>query len=487
MRKIILDNIKGIKHLELSIPEKNGIYLLVGANGSGKTTVLVCLDRICNPQAFAYGFRTPRKIKDIDQYAEAVITYEVDSQSIEFRKGVKRWEPIPRGLAKGLFNSFGFNGSVFIKADSKRLEATGQEIEQGTYEPASIEMVEALNFIFETNNFEKLNLLKVSRNRGQKPTYFYVVTHKASSYSEQRFSTGELAIIRLVEALIRVKDNTLVLLDEAEMALHPRIQKNLLDYIKKVAEKKNLMIFIATHSTSLVNATPKENLFLLDALPDGNIDVIHPCYPAQALGNIDFLNYVLPDYIFFVEDLKARLILEKMIDRYLKLQPESRGMSFCIIPVGGYQETAKLAVKTKGQLFSRSQVFAVLDEDAFSKDFRSKPVYSDNKEMIHSLGLTPEQWLIDKFEEKDINIMRAIKQKFSYDPEILLKEKEYVGHRGDNPRKVAKKKFATVISFLTAKTGDTEDVVEQNFVEICIDKLNDGDICKTLGLMLRKK
>ena len=48
MRKITIENTKSIRHLEFKIPEQKGVYLLVGANGAGKTTRLVCLDRICS-------------------------------------------------------------------------------------------------------------------------------------------------------------------------------------------------------------------------------------------------------------------------------------------------------------------------------------------------------------------------------------------------------------------------------------------------------
>ena len=55
MKKITIEEMKNIKHLEFSFPETNGVYLLVGANGAGKTTLLVCMDRLCNSLAFVHG------------------------------------------------------------------------------------------------------------------------------------------------------------------------------------------------------------------------------------------------------------------------------------------------------------------------------------------------------------------------------------------------------------------------------------------------
>ena len=94
-----------------------------------------------------------------------------------------------------------------------------------------------LNRIFETNKFNNLRRLRNANGRGRHATFFYVIReNNGRYYSEKRFSTGELAVLRLVEKLVSVENNAMVLLDEAEMALHPRIQKNLLDYLKNIAE-----------------------------------------------------------------------------------------------------------------------------------------------------------------------------------------------------------------------------------------------------------
>ena len=53
-----VENVKNIEYLKFNLPEKRGVYLLAGPNGVGKTTLLVCLDRICNHLAFARNFIT---------------------------------------------------------------------------------------------------------------------------------------------------------------------------------------------------------------------------------------------------------------------------------------------------------------------------------------------------------------------------------------------------------------------------------------------
>ena len=66
-KSIKIHNTKGIKRLTFTFPEHKGVYLLVGPNGTGKTTLLTCIDRICNPYAFARGFSHPKNITGYDE------------------------------------------------------------------------------------------------------------------------------------------------------------------------------------------------------------------------------------------------------------------------------------------------------------------------------------------------------------------------------------------------------------------------------------
>ena len=266
MRKITIDNTKNIHHLEFVLPERSGVYLLVGANGTGKTTLLVCLDRICNPYGFARGFSASKSFGEVDQYEHAKIQYDVDNPqtSLLFRKKTARWAVSPKGKSE-LLRNFGFSNSIFIKADSNRIDIAKDEIRAGDYVAADVNIKQDLNRIFETNKFNNLRRLRNANGRGRHATFFYVIRENGGKYySEKRFSTGELAVLRLVEKLVSVENNAMVLLDEAEMALHPRIQKNLLDYLKNIAEQKNLTVFISTHSITMIKATDKHHIMLLN-------------------------------------------------------------------------------------------------------------------------------------------------------------------------------------------------------------------------------
>lgn len=493
MKKITISHTKGIRHLEFEIPERRGVFLLVGANGAGKTTLLVCLDRICNSNAFARGFNAPKTFGAVDQYQDAEIKYEIDNPAmcLLFRKKTKRWAVSPKGKS-GLLSNFGFASTVFIRADSNRISVTEDEIRTGTFEAADSGLKAKLNELFETDRFSKLKRLKNTNGRGRTAKYFYVIQERAEKYySEKRFSTGELALLRLVEQLSHVEPGSLVLIDEAEMALHPRIQKRLLGYLNQVASEKNLTVIVSTHSVTLIKATGKNNILLLEDEGRNQYHVTTPCYPAKAIGCVDFMDNIIYDAVFFVEDDMARLLLKKMLKICCEEDHRFNTITNCIVPVGGYEQTAQLAINTKRQLLEKSSVCAVWDEDVFTEAIPQKPsikqLYESNHSMIFNLGCTPEVWMIEKLEQDSPDISRGFRERFRCEVESVIHSEEYLRCNSTKPRKLAKQKMDAVVAFLSASCGDPNEIVLDALAQIIIDNCYTiNDIKRIVAPMLSR-
>lgn len=493
MKKITIENTKSIRHLEFTLPEQKGVYLLVGANGAGKTTLLVCLDRICNPNGFARGFSASKSFGAVDQYNNATIKYEMTDPDIclLFRKKTARWAVAPKG-GSSLLQHFGFSTSVFIKADSNRINISEAEIRAGIFENADTGIKRSLNELFETSKFNRLKRLRNANGRGRPATYFYVIQENTYSYySEKRFSTGELALLRLVEKLSHVEENSLILLDEAELALHPRIQKKLLDYLKAIAEEKQLTIFISTHSITMIKATDKQHILLLEDRGQGRYNVVNPCYPAKAIGCVDFMDNIIYDAVFFVEDEMARLLLKKMIKKCCEADQRFHTITNCIIPVGGYEQTAQLAINTQRQLLGRSFVCAVWDNDVFTETIpnteRIRILYESNRDIIFDLGCTPEVWMIDKIENQNENVVNALRERFHYEVSTIIHSQEYIRCNSPKPRKLAKQKMDVVVEQFSRACGDSPEIVRDAFADILIENAyNIGAIRRIISPMLAR-
>ena len=487
--KITIENLRRIKNLEFHVPCRHGVYLLVGPNGSGKTTILSCLDRIGNPQAFARSFVSSNFNIDLDQYKNAVIKYEQDNPScfVSFRKGKERWSATPRHKSK-CFSQFGFSSTVFIQADSRRISVPSEDIRPGKLVSASTYVIEKMNQLFETKRFDNLKRLRNTYGKGKTSRYFYVLQEGRNFYSEKRFSTGEIALLRLVEQLIGAPNKSLILLDEAELALHPRIQKNLIDFLNTVAEEKDLTVIVSTHSVTMIMATNEKQILLLDEKYNGYYEVVSPCYHARAIGSVDFIVNSSYDAIFFVEDEMAMLLLRKMLAKCI-VSEEAKSFSYIVVPVGGYKQTSDLALRTKNNLFCNAKVFAVWDDDVFSEsipnNIKLDKYYEQNREFIYNLGYTPELWLIEKIETANDVLKKAFCDAFHIDIITILKSEKYLKCNSKKPRKLAKDKMSVILELLVNHTADCEEVVLNNLLslvfELCI---NESEVKKRIMPML---
>lgn len=483
-KSITINNTKGINNFQFVFPEQKGVYLLVGTNGVGKTTLLICMDRICNSYAFARGFTQPKNIPNYDEYQNASIRYDIDNTCVSFRKRRAKWAATPKKHNAELLSEFGYSSSIFIKADSKRIDATAEEIERGRILSADLNIIETLNRIFETEKYNNLKKLKVGHGRGRTPSFFNVIKDGDKYYTEKRFSTGEIAILRLIEKINEAPNGALVLLDEAEMALHPRVQVNLLKYLKDKAQEKDLMVFISTHSPTLIKATKPSRIILLESNANGIIQTETPCYPARAVGRIDYEESNIYDYIFFVEDDMARAVLKSFVLRYMSIAEQHSSALVSIVPVGGYYETAKLAVITKDQLFGKSKVFAFVDADAFD-DLQHKPKFSEllttDSFYIRSLSVTPEVFFIGTLLQANDETKNEFRRLFHNEIDSITRSSDFQNCTAGNDRWQAKLQFNVFVNKCIRTSGDNETMVKNNLINLLVDCITDAQVRNILG------
>lgn len=476
-------NVKGIRKLKFEFPIKKGLFLLVGPNGVGKTTLLICIDRLHNSYAFAHGFLHPKNLPSYDEYIGSKITYTVNGRSVVFHKGESRWTASPKKGNAEFLKSFGYSGSIFIKADSARIDATQDEIKKGKVVSADPHLIQSLNEIFDTRKYENLRRHKISK-KGRNAESFYIIRDGKNFYSEKRFSTGEIAILRLVEQINNAPNDTLVLIDEAEMALHPRVQIKLMEYLRRVAKEKDLTVFVSTHSTTLIRANKPESILLLEDEGQGNYKLITPCYPARAMGGIDFEEAKVYDFVFFVEDNTARVSLKYMLNRYRQAEQKYSLAMASLVPVGGFYETACMAVNTQDTLFGFSKVVALVDADAF-EDLDQKPKFKALREshgdQVFSLGFTPEVKFIEIFENANETQKKLFRNAFHREIGTIMASEEYTACNKTKIRQLAKDKFEVIVKQCASAILETEDKAEDQLIRFFIEQIPIGEIKGTLG------
>lgn len=474
MAKIIIENLKNITHLEFDIPAA-GVHVLTGVNGSGKTTLLACLQRITDKNAFKKHFRSSSNTQ-FDSFRNSKIRYEHQGIPVEYVLKRTKWSPTPRANSS-LLSAMGYNSAIHISSSIERFYVQSSELNTKGIQAASPFVRDSMNAIFQTTKYSELRRKKLDgRGRGfGRSDYGFLMPAKSIGgqnqyFTEKNFSLGELLIINALFQLERISNNSLVLIDEIELALHPKVQVKFLNFLQRIAAQKSLTIILSTHSSSLIKTAP--NLIYLERnAVNGKVTFEYDCYPAVALQAMAIQEEVQPDIVFYVEDTHARNILEELLNYYFRNLFTGRKPIYKVLPVGGWGETIRFTVASIDYLIpQQTKVIAMLDADVLpeiqaiqqnpnrsTQEQEKLNTYTANVARIRFLPITPELGIVDLLNNNPQLHFQPLQNHFNslfYIAQIIQDEINRPGITYPaNPRKAAKLKLDYYINRLKGYTN----------------------------------
>jgi len=182
-------------------------------------------------------------------------------------------------------------------------------------------------------------------------------------YSEAFAGSGEMSASILVHKVLNAPNNSLVLLDEPEVSLHPLAQERLRDFLLKQILDKKLQIVVSTHSPSFVNGLPNEAIKVFREDSNGTFEIIENVSYKSAFKIVGFSLSTMP--VVYVEDSLAINIIKSVIEKY----KQEGCLDYDNIDVktnfGGannlYQDAAALSTRY-GEEFNKNTFF-VIDGD----------------------------------------------------------------------------------------------------------------------------
>ncbi len=479
-RTINIKNLRNVKSLTFDLPSP-GVHLLTGTNGAGKTSLLACLRRIGESHAFAHHFGSSQNLS-LDNFNDAEIKYTINNQAVTYIYGGQRWVPRPRKY-KDLLNSFGYSSVLYIGATADRITPSGEELKLKKQRPAKQEVRDAINEIFDTQKYDNLKTINLSRGGGRNAFLLQIPSEGKSRnkyYSERHFSLGELSILKLVVALLDADVNSLVLIDELEIALHPKVQIQLLQYLKRIAHEKALTVIFSTHSVSLLKGVERENIIFLDKL-DGDVVAHKGCFPTYALGHIAYGQEFSPDLAVCVEDDAARSIVIPLIKRACieKYGNDSAYYpAFEVIPIGGYDNVVSFLTRSEGLVGNSTKICALLDGDVqdtiatwrANNNHVALANFQRHESKIFFLPWAPEVRIVDWLQADPAEAQRKLRAFFDNN-RITVRGTDYnavVAKSGADRRrasKVALREFVNKINSVSAETSfnETEKAIYKVF------------------------
>ena len=467
-----IHKIKGIPNGQIELPIENGVYAIVGNNGTGKSTIMSCLAQLVSRHNLGL-----LKEQDFSDDSFVGFTYNGRTDKWYCEDGFWQSDTFPHSIKfNGTYEGSLFYGMRFI--DSKNVDelvAEGKILESEIVD-ADAYIVEYLGEILHSDKAHYTGLKRV-RNKtirerlGLKNTPYFMQSG-TSIISQYRMSSGECLTISLLHFIYnsvvrRSLPRTqpiLILIDEIELALHPIAITNLLNLLKNlVSDYNNLTVIITSHSPEVIRNISPNNIYKLefDKNDENCFGIVNPCYPSYAIRDVYAHDGF--DYLLLVEDKLAQVIVKRSIDK-LKLN-NSRLVN--VMPVGGWFNVLRLHYELvdKNVLGVGKTIISVLDGDVSNqvpKEFRNLkkfflPVNSVEKYLRKVLFLLPNKPIKKSINDKFFDVIsldQIIREYNLAENEFKAQSPEH--YKEDND---GKRLYRKILNYITARKVSEEEFI----------------------------
>ncbi|MGI2132293.1 ATP-dependent nuclease [Shewanella baltica] len=160
--------------------------------------------------------------------------------------------------------------------------------------------------------------------------YSIIFTNSDERYTEAVAGSGEVSVVNCVVKVLRAAKDSLVLLDEPEVSLHPGAQIELRNLLLDEIKKNGHQVILSTHSEHFVDGLPNNAIKLFQySNVDGRYEVLNECSPQQAFIRLGSRSYGKKK--LYVEDELAQVLVEEAIK---EIDPELL-KTYCVIPYPG--------------------------------------------------------------------------------------------------------------------------------------------------------
>lgn len=291
IKNLYIENEKRLKNLNINFENDEKILdvvVLAGVNGTGKTTVLeVIYDYFENFQNDKNKINIELDLEEenyINQNNISKETYlnNLTKDSIKKEKTPKViYVPAEINFQKVKFNLLALYKKRFLnKIDSyiiadipfyiqMRIINTANKESEKKLGNVRDEIIAEINGIFDILDMDT-RLIGMSTETTEILPIFTNLS--GDKFDINELSSGEKQLfLRTLAIKMLNPENSIILIDEPELSLHPKWQQRIVDVYRKIG--KNNQIIIATHSPHILGSVRKENIMLLDKDDEGKIVV----------------------------------------------------------------------------------------------------------------------------------------------------------------------------------------------------------------------
>lgn len=176
----------------------------------------------------------------------------------------------------------------------------------------------------------------VTHNFFNNDGYSIIFTNNDDSYSEAVAGSGEVSVVNCVVKVWRAPPQSLILLDEPEVSLHPGAQSELRTLLLEAIQKISCQVVMSTHSEHFVQYLPENavKLYQYEEATD-SYSILNNCSPEQAFIRLgSSLHNSSKKKVYVEDELAKKLVIEAISE----IDEESL-CSFDIVPYPGGAST----------------------------------------------------------------------------------------------------------------------------------------------------
>ena len=360
------------------------VTALIGPNGGGKTTVLGACALLYKSMA-PRNFFTKSQQFDLEMKNWSISYEALDRNTVKSTDTVKR----TASFSRARWNRDALEREVLFFGISRTLPA--------------VERRDLLKFadVHAAFGQEQINSLSpnaascISRILGKDVSKFQEVhtqtngeitlyTGKNDSgctYSEFHFGAGESSVIRMVNAIEKISDNGLILIEEIENGLHPVAAIKVVEYLITKAAEKSLQVVFTTHSEHVISLLPNDAIWasLNGKLQQGKLDIMSL---RTLVGDVS------AKLIIFVEDYFAQNWVLSMLRSNKDIALEA----ISIYPMSGDGTAVSVQKNRKKDPSILIPSICVIDGDSKQDDDEELQIY-------RLCGEAPERYIFDSLME----------------------------------------------------------------------------------------
>ena len=149
-----------------------------------------------------------------------------------------------------------------------RISKVANEEENFTMGQVRKKVFAEINGIFEILELD-VKLSEISKDENSMPIF---TDSSGKKFGINELSSGEKQLfLRTLAIKMLELENSIIMIDEPELSLHPKWQQKIVDVYRKIG--RNNQIILATHSPHILGSVEKENIILLEKNENGIVEV----------------------------------------------------------------------------------------------------------------------------------------------------------------------------------------------------------------------